>query len=271
MNKPLFLWAACCTTVLLVSPASSACTIFFAAKDGKVLAGNNEDWRKFDTHISFRPPEQNRYGFVFFGLDDLSYGPLGYPRGGMNDQGLFFDSAALKVGGQMLLGDKTGDSAILEPLFDDNGQVDGKRKPPAERMKDREAMMSRCATVEQALKLLAENGMRFKVLRRKGDYQVATNFVQSRVPPEKVTCQRYLKATSMLAKSQELSVDRFRSILKATHVGGTQYSNICDLVNGEVYVYQNHDFDKEVRLNLKKELSKGRREVKLADLFEKGQ
>lgn len=182
----------------------------------------------------------------------------------MNDQGLFFDSASVKNGGNMLLGDKTGDSAILEPPDDKP-----KRKTFEERIKLRTAMMSRCATVEQAVKLLAENGMRFKILRRKGDYQVATNFVQSQVPPEKVTCQRFRTATKMLAASKEASVDLCRSILKATHVSGTQYSNVCDLVNGDVYLYHYHNFDRVVRLNLKEELSKGKREVELKELLKK--
>ena len=54
------------------------------------LVGNNEDYKIPYTRVWFVPPENGKYGRVYFGYDNWS------PQGGMNDQGLFFDFFAVK-------------------------------------------------------------------------------------------------------------------------------------------------------------------------------
>ncbi|MBC8357344.1 MAG: site-specific integrase [Candidatus Aminicenantes bacterium] len=59
-------------------------------------------------------------------------------------------------------------------------------------------------------------------------------------------------------------------LFSATHAEGnypTTYSNIYDLKNGEVYVYNFHNFEDVVKLNLKEELKKGKRIQKVSFLF----
>ncbi len=248
------------------NPTTFGCTIFVACRDGFVLAGNNEDNEATfnpDTRIWFLPPEHDRYGIVFLGYAD------GIPQGGMNDHGLFFDGAALPNGAQCLLGDRSGRTAILE-FTPDKGTALIKD----EGVQLIDAMMSRCATVEEALGVLArrldEKGIRFMVLRGSGDYQVVTNFQQSITPRDKITCKRYEAATKMLSEGQALSVNLFRSTLRATHQEGhfkTFYSNICDLKNGVLYLYDGGNFDKVVELHLNEELKKGKRELKLSEWF----
>ncbi len=78
--------------VLVVTPtAALACTIFTAADEDTVLAGNNEDWKSENTRIWFTPAKDGKYGGVFFGFRN------GYPQGGMNEKGLFYDWAALSL------------------------------------------------------------------------------------------------------------------------------------------------------------------------------
>jgi hypothetical protein len=252
--------------LVCANPTTSGCTIFVAARDGIVLAGNNEDNEAGfnpDTKIRFLPSEQDRYGSVFLGYAD------GSPQGGMNDHGLFFDGAALPNGAQLLLGDRSGGTAILEFTPDKRSAL---IKDEGDRLID--TMMSHSATVEEAIGVLtrrfSEKGIRYKVLRGSGDYQVATNFQQSLTPREKIGCRRYEMATKMLAESPVLSVDLFRSILQATHQEGkirTFYSNICDLKNGLIYLYDRGNFDKVVELRLDDELKKGKRELKLSECF----
>ena len=55
-----------------------------------MLAGNNEDYLDPDTRMWFVPGEDGRHGCMFFGYAD------GFPQGGMNDAGLFFDGLALE-------------------------------------------------------------------------------------------------------------------------------------------------------------------------------
>jgi hypothetical protein len=242
------------------------CTIFVAGRDGIVLAGNNEDNAAGfnpDTRIRFLPPQHGRFGIMFLGYAD------GSPQGGMNDQGLFFDGAALPNGAQLLLGDRSGRTAILEFAPDKRTAL---IKDEGAQLID--AMMSRSATVEGALVILTkrfeEKGIQFTVLHGSGDFQVATNFQQSVTPPAKITCERYKAAAKMLSEGRALSVELFRSILRATHQDGefkTFYSNICDLKHGVIYLYKGGNFDKVVELHLDEELKKGERELKISECF----
>jgi hypothetical protein len=70
------------------------------------------------------------------------------------------------------------------------------------------------------------------IVRKKGNYQVMTNFLQSQVEPAKVTCPRSKLVSRALAEGKDLSIDRVRSLLKATAQQSTTYSAIFDLTNG---------------------------------------
>ena len=266
MRNAIALLTAICGFLASANATTSGCTIFVANRGGVVLAGNNEDNAASfnpDTRIRFLPPEHDRFGIVFLGYAD------GSPQGGMNDHGLFFDGAALPNGCQFLVGDRSGSTAILEFTPDKRTAL---AKGEGAQLID--AMMSRSATTEEAIGVLTrrfdEKGIRFKVVRGSGDFQVATNFQQSITPCGKIACNRYKAATKMLSESQALSVGLFRSILRATHQEGqvkTFYSNICDLKNGVIYLYDRGNFDKVVELHLNEEVKKGKRELKLSDWF----
>ena len=162
--------------LVCVSVQSYPCTIFSIVRDGKVFVGNNEDERREYTAKSwFIQPRDGKYGCVLFGWAD------GWAQGGMNDQGLFFDGNALKYAIMKSQPDK--------PLF----------------FKDRDPVrtfMEECATVDDVVKLLTnfnlkgfnngqchfadktgdaavigadKNGDLF-VIRKKGTFQVSTNF-----------------------------------------------------------------------------------------------
>ena len=189
--------------LLLIAHSSCfACTVFFAF-DGKLaLAGSNEDWADPNTQMWFVPATKDNYGIVYFGFGRGEYpkggisrheleipeGDItkikpedlyGLPQGGMNDKGLFFDMAST-------------DSVKVPP-------APGKKVYDG-RLED--LIMRKCATVEEALKLLDQyaftavqgqclfadkTGDSFiieaggVILRKKGNYQVITNFRQSKV------------------------------------------------------------------------------------------
>ena len=74
---------------LVPTYSAEACTIFMASKEGKTLVGNNEDWVDPASHVWFIPASEGRYGRVYFGFGTE------LPQGGMNEQGLFMDFAAV--------------------------------------------------------------------------------------------------------------------------------------------------------------------------------
>ena len=244
------------------------CTIVMAARNGLVLVGNNEDRNHTQTIVTFVPATEEYHGRIVFGYDD---GPI---QGGMNDQGLFIDGNAIASTGWK------PDSG--KPSFPFNVMM---------------AVLATCATCEDVKDLFEKYNVlgldraRFPVADRSGAsmvveygqgriqfvrsstwYQIATNFVMSNVKDGNYPCWRYRTADKILSESKELSVELIRKILDETHQEGgalTVYSNIYDLKEGIVYVYNLRNFDEVAVMNLSEELKKGQREIELASLFRK--
>jgi hypothetical protein len=281
-----------CVLVLAIflianSPVFS-CTVFFAFDGQLALAGSNEDWADPNTQMWFVPATKDNYGIVYFGFGTGEYPKggvsnhklkipeggitklnpedlYGLPQGGMNEKGLFFDGAATEV-------------VKLAPAH-------GKKVYDG-RLED--LILRKCATVEEALKLLDtyafnlvqgqwlfadRSGDSFiieageVIVRKKGDFQVMTNFLQSKIEPAKITCPRYKLVAEQLTEQKDLSVDLVRSLLKSTAQKFTAYSIICDLTNGAVYIHHRGDFDRTVTIDLETELAKGKRAIKIESLF----
>jgi tetratricopeptide (TPR) repeat protein len=275
-----FLSAAVVFTVLVVparallgqsasarmSPGQS-CTIIYAADADTALAGNNEDWNDFFPKIRFVPGENGRFGGIYFGFDVTRY-----PQGGVNERGLFFDAAV-------------AEEVKVPP--------DPKKTPYKGSLILK--AMEECESVEQVLRLFEQVdssgdwnghylvGDRFgnsaiieplAVIRKSGSFQLITNFLQSRTKPEHATCDRYRIASAILSGRQETTIGLLKRILNATHYENsgrgmiaTQYSYICDLKRGRVHVYNFHNFQDEVVLDVAKELRRGGRCITLQSLF----
>ena len=259
--------AAIAITMLLFSvyPIYS-CTIFMASKGEKTLVGNNEDFIDPESHVWFLPSEIGKYGRVYFGFG------IGLPQGGMNDQGLFFDYAALPPSGKYFPPEKKVYPGSLV-----------------------EKAMEECASIDEVMKLFDSYDRQFMVtyqlmfadkfgnaviiesdtlIRKKGDYQICTNFRQSLGKENPYSIERYNIINEMLHKSEDISVDLFRSMLAKTHQepgqkqgSPTQYSTIYDLKNGVIFLYHFHNYADVVRIDLYEELAKGKHSSKISSLF----
>jgi tetratricopeptide (TPR) repeat protein len=249
--------------------AGQCCTMIYASDTLMALAGNNEDYKNPFGTIWFTPPENGKFGRVYFGWQGDS---VRYPQGGMNDRGLFYDGA-------------TAENVVVPP---------GSTKPRYHTNLIFKAM-EECSTVDGVLKLFDHYdvsgtwnghyliGDRFgnsaiiepqNFIRKKGSYQIVTNFFQSKTKPENATCSRYRIASEIFAKSEELSIDLFRRILNAVHweeysgsMTVTLYSFICDLKKRDIYIYHFHNFEDAVKINLPEELKKGERSQSIVSLF----
>ncbi len=251
--------------VLLVFLAGAylyACTGFCISKGDTVLVGNNEDMIDPDTKVFYVPAEKGKYGGVYFGFD--------LPEGGMNEKGLVYDGFATEP--------KKVKNSLDKPVFD--GYLIKK-------------VMEECATVDEVLEIFGKYNLAFMerymlffadangdsaiiegdtVLRKKGKYQVVTNFRQSETRKEDITCSRYKIAAAMLEDADAISVDLGKRVLAATHQEGpspTLYSNVYDLKRKIVCLYHFHNFQNKVVIDLKAELAKGARTIDLPDLFPK--
>jgi hypothetical protein len=242
------------------------CTIVMVVKDGKILVGNNEDRSFFQTTMRVLPATDRFYGRIIFGYTDA---PI---QGGMNDQGLFIDGNALRPTGWQAEEGKPYFRGIVIAY-----------------------VLSKCATVSDVkdffLKynvpglerarfpvadrngdsMVVEYGQgRVQFVEREGDYQIATNFVFTNVKNNDYPCRRYKTADRILASADGLDIALIRNVLDATHQEGrstTVYSNIFDLKNSKIYIYNVHNFSEAVTLDFKEELAKGKKTIDLPSLF----
>lgn len=253
----------------LVQQASYGCTVFVAARDGRVLVGNNEDYFNPQTKIWFVPRKNGNNGHVLFGWEN----EYNLPMGGMNTKGLVFDWLAVPAF-------VVGNAPKQDPYHRLASAV--------------HRIMRTCDTVDSALQLIkgVDRSGRWEavlfvsdasgdaalvdgdaVVRKDPgkDFFVATNFRQSITPEEHVTCNRHQLVTSMLTRSNDLNIDLARDALDSTHAespGATLYSNIYDPKNLRIHLYHFHDFRTAVEIDLKQELKKPKRAIDIPTLFQ---
>jgi hypothetical protein len=246
------------------------CTGVSAKTSKGILVGSNEDYNSTyrDIIARIRPARAGKYGYLATGFQRHDYFMMG-----LNDQGLFLDMFALP----------SVFPWVSDPnKLDYNGQLEGK-------------ILEECANVEQAIALLKKynnpsmgtypyqifvvdstgnsavicwaNG-KIEVVRKQRDYQVVTNFYL--LHPEKgwYPCWRYTTATERMENADEFSFRLFRDILDEVNLS-SNYSQISNLSMGEMYIFNNHNFDEFVTLNIKREVEKGEHEILLPDYFSK--
>ncbi|HSF82291.1 MAG TPA: hypothetical protein VLA49_13700 [Anaerolineales bacterium] len=243
------------------------CTVIYAADEQVALGGNNEDYSNPSTMAWFLPPEEGKYGRVYFGYEGFLWG------GGMNDQGLFFDAMAVDEGIQV--------ARVGKPMYD--GKLEDK-------------IMAECADVDCVIDLYSQyhsfdtwyhqflfgdsygNSVIVEpltFLRNQKNYQVATNFYQSRgFRQDSNQGNRYHTATNLFETADTFSVELIRDILDAVHFeedNPTLYSQVYDLKTRTVYLYFFHDFEDPIVFQLDEELVKGKHSVILSDLFPENQ
>ena len=253
----------CAFLLAIFVTAATPCTGLLLARAGRVLAGNNEDFWNPDTRMWFVPAEEpDRHGRVYFGFGNH------FPQGGMNEAGLFFDGFATEA---LPITTMEGREFFAGNLIDE--------------------ALSRCATVDELLELLSRYDLSFlekamlmfadrngdsvilegdDLVRKQGDFQISTNFYQSRSEPEEAGCKRYAAAQRVLTRDESASVELVREALAAAHIevgSPTQYSNIYDLEAGLVYLYHFHDFQEVLVIDLAEELKKGKHSLRIPELF----
>ncbi|MFX1369861.1 MAG: hypothetical protein ACFFAY_14795 [Promethearchaeota archaeon] len=254
----------------LTAKPIAACTIFMGSLNGTVLFGNNEDWYPVDTYVTFAPGQGEDFGVVYCGTGTW------YAEGGMNEAGLCYDAAAIP-------------EVEMNPHSEKPNPLDW---PPI-------LMLEECLNVSEAIALFEyynwETTIAWQLLvaDRNGDsavfapgadgewnytmrenaFQVVTNFNLA-MYPDYTGDSRYNTATSMLSTmGDNLSLEYFTETLDAVHNPGysgveTIYSNVYDLVNGEMYLFYLHDFSQYIRFNLTEELEQGYHRYHIESLFD---
>ncbi|NHJ48994.1 MAG: hypothetical protein FK733_14505 [Asgard group archaeon] len=264
-----------------VTPASyydiniaDSCTIFTSTIGDKVYFGNNEDYLLEGTYVWFIP-SQERYtpsgfkqinGAVFFGFDNNGVPNTdGYPQGGMNDKGLCFDGNGLPPT------PINYSSIYIVPYTHPFYEILWEYSTVNETIEwfsthyfgiNMECQIHFADATGDAVVVSVDAGGNFAFTRINDTYIVSTNFNLANIANGWYPCQRYETACSMLAEidtEEELTVEACRDVLDAVHSEGqysTKYSNVFDLVNQEMYIYHDRDYENVAKFNLADELAK---------------
>ncbi len=258
MNARMIGFVLC--ALFAIEAPLSACTAFVLARRGVVLAANNEDWTSKDRRIAFHPAKDGEFGRFYLGFAD------GFPQGGMNDQGLFFDGFAIEASGRKVeAGVKVYPGNVMDTV------------------------MKCCATVAEAVKWFEEydlgtdTGMyiigdatgdaalieRGAIVRKdaKSDFLISTNFRQSVTPGTDATCPRYRAVRTTIDVSAKATPELCARALSGAKQKITTYSNVCDLKERKVHVWIDGDFDHAITFELAEELAKGEATHDLATFF----
>lgn len=255
--------------IVILKTESYSCTIIMVSDSKVTFAGSNEDSTFPLTILWFVPATEKNYGRICLGYKMM----MNSIQGGMNEKGLFLDGNSLSKQGWKSDENK---KALFGSLLD--------------------RLLATCANIEEVKEFFntynipALDQARIPVMDRSGasiivewhngkvvfletdkSYQVATNFVGSKYIGSEKPCRRYNKAIEMLQDKETFSLNTVRDALDVTHqeskYSSTVYSFICDLQEGEIYVYNYYDFSKPIKFNLKEELCKGNKEYYLNNLF----
>ena len=251
---------------------SYACTAFMASDGNRVLVGNNEDNRFPHTRIWFNPGKNGQNGRVIFGYDNwMPQG--GMNDQGLFIDGFATPKLEKKPSNQKLIFRDNFLDTIMAECSSVEEVIELTKQYNLEFMLEFQLLIvdktGDSAIVERDRIIPKKNS--YQVVTN--FYQ--SKVVHKDYPCEwyKGGCLRYQIAEKMLKNRRTVSVEYFREILKATHQNtlGTRtlYSNIYDLKNGLIHVYYLHNFDKEVVVNLKEELKKGSHYYEIASLFGK--
>ena len=103
--------------------------------------------------------------------------------------------------------------------------------------------------------------------RKRGRYQLMTNFLLSDPKAGGYPCPRYIADSMIFDKAAGPSLPTCRQVLETTSVRSTRYSLICDLTHGDVHVYLRRGFEQPRTFHLADELQKGRHEIDLDQWF----
>ncbi len=266
-----------CGALLSGAPAR-ACTVFCYTQGDTVLAG-----RSFDI------PDNPHLGMLLVPATATTHGwfscaRFDYPwADGMNDQGLFFAVADVPTPSYL---------------------ITRSSRQPAELQTFATGLLANCATVDEAISwckkqpiygwadkssqgyytfaspqhmLVADRSGdsvvfewyqgKVTMTRKRGRYQLMTNFLLSDPKAGSYPCPRYIADTMIFDQATGPALQTCRQVLETTSAASTRYSLVCDLTHGDVTVYLRRGFEQPKTIHLADELQKGRHEPDLDQWF----
>ena len=265
--------AAVAATCFLASALhSQACTIVSGVDtDGITWAGNNEDmFFHFETSLKVLPRSEGRLGAFIVTYND------GFPQGGVNEKGLFFDFNALSPVGienyrnwDNKLDIPAGVNIIIEMLQRYDSVHDALEYLDQFRSLEMLAAQIHIADAQGNLAVFSGEGICYK--KR---YQVSTNFrvcvgdIDNSLAADPKGRWRYPVADATLKSGVDFS--SIKTTLSKTarkKYVSTIYSFITDLDTTETHLYYGGDFNHSYDFNVKEIADQGASSILMRDLF----
>lgn len=256
---------------LMLHEISTACSGVYISNSQVKLFGLNEDFYNYNTIYRTLPKTATTYGIIGFGHSNSIQAII-------NEKGLCYD----------------GYGAPEKPVTYNN------HLPVNDGSFIFEAM-TKCETIDEVVTLYNQyyhpwlsNGQIFfadrfgnsiiiegdTILYKSKQYQICTNFYQSDpesgIPYGFYPCWRYNLMQAKLEATSDYSVDFVRDLLDSVHVenqvcpnglNSTVYSLIVDQNANKIYVYNLHNYNNVIILDIEEELNKVAQNKQLGSLF----
>lgn len=193
----------------------------------------------------------------------------GFPQGGMNEHGLFWDATARPyVAMPLVEANKTRlETPVMQKVIEQCKSVVEARAIFDRYYCEDQYKAQYLVGGASGHSLIIEGDT---ILEKKDNYQVLTNFYQSNPELGGYPCWRYDTATDLLGDMNELNLYLIGEVLASTHQEGkypTQYSNIYDLKNRIIYLFHFHNYNEFIKIRLQEELNKGEKSYQIPELF----
>ena len=263
-----------CVLLVAVLAAGSAnaiaCTIVSGTdSQGTTWAGNNEDMLfHFGTSLKILPREKHKLGAMIVTYSN------GYPQGGVNEKGLFFDFNALSplpISSDPNWDKKRnvprGENIVLEMLqrFDNVHSA-------IEYLSQYRGMLAEQMHIADAqgnLAVFAGDGYCYK----KG-YQVSTNFrvcagdINAILASDPVGLWRYpLAVANLKDRVNRANIKKALQDTAQKKMSSTIYSFIANLNTTDIELYYGNDFEHSYQFNVREMASQGAKSMLMRELF----
>ena len=252
---------------LIICERILACFILFITNGKEVLIANHEDWAALDAEVSFQKAQNGKYGFVAF-----DFASEGWPQGGMNTAGLFFDGTATPFAPYPANENKKDCKCYLwtKILQECNSVEMALKYVKTYKIPEIENIHIMLADKSGASAIVGVYNKELKIYFRKNNYQLLTNFnIADPSYGGEEPCKRFETAEQILKVDSSANNKNLENILSKTYQDNlTAYSNIYNLTKKEVTVYYRHNFQKKVVFNLDSELKKGNHKILLSTLLD---
>lgn len=226
-----------------------SCSVFSISDDSLSFAAGNKDWHNLSTRILSIPNDGEKYGRVYFGYQI----PQGFQNvSGINEHGLWYEGAALP----------------------ERGDIQNHFNKPEISGELCEKALEECTSVDEVVQIYStyftqhwdghsmwadkfgnsvviefgETDVEF--IYPQNNFHVMTNFyLQDPSMYIWYNTYRFDLAYLMLQEIEKINYSNLADILEAVHQEGTEptlFSNVYNLKNNFIYIYNFHNYDEYV-------------------------